>query len=608
MSGKYSDAFVEHMVQSYKGGCSDIAPSCYVGCSCAEGWTAGSARQNSDGSWTTSFANENNGDNIWAIDRRHNGGAYNSTQLACYKAGCESGYYVERPSSSIFIEKQSSTEKHGLPCFKAVGCKAGFTTEKIDGAESYTYHGFTCYKNECDDGYFPISEAPKDYQKYANIKNSVNGKCYKPTCFSTASSSSLGKAISAGAIADTGKTYTVTPKGTPEDKSISCPIYECSGKYKENVYYPAYTEYGINTSNFKTIADAGCSPEYTAAKLNCYREPDGFNILTPFFKNNGDGTITIQYNLRSTFNPNDYAKGYTTSDLGEHGYTYLMKSASSMTDETLHSLKYHPVEVSEKGYNLAPNYSVNTTYFNVASNIYSLNYNNGVGGVHCGYNGFGTSILNIIENTPPKGGESLNDTPKNSIHVIAVTYDMSNEYSGPAPSWCDKIGKRCVANRVKLAGQCSGIPADQEVEVRIKYTNGGTPPANSSDIPSDIYVYRLTCADLYSGTTDYEGEENRLNMESIVFDSKNSSEKGITGFSIASIGLVGEDGNAVSVSGNGNIQQKLLGNNEYAFEPNKVTIGVTKDYRGHTTTIFTAGTFEPMVKSFNKSPYKIIKQ
>ena len=176
MSGKYSDAFVEHMVQSYKGGCSDIAPSCYVGCSCAEGWTAGSARQNSDGSWTTSFANENNGDNIWAIDRRHNGGAYNSTQLACYKAGCESGYYVERPSSSIFIEKQSSTEKHGLPCFKAVGCKAGFTTEKIDGAESYTYHGFTCYKQEeCPDGYFK----DKPNTSYFTYKTSSN--CYKAT-------------------------------------------------------------------------------------------------------------------------------------------------------------------------------------------------------------------------------------------------------------------------------------------------------------------------------------------------------------------------------------------------------------------------------------------
>ena len=392
--GKYSDAFVEHMVQSYKGGCSDIAPSCYVGCSCAEGWTAGSARQNSDGSWTTSFANENNGDNIWAIDRRHNGGAYNSTQLACYKAGCESGYYVERPSSSIFIEKQSSTEKHGLPCFKAVGCKAGFTTEKIDGAESYTYHGFTCYKQEeCSDGYF--DDKPDD--KYFTYE--TKGSCYKVTGCKT------------------GYSPNPDPYGNcpynGDDKSIDSSIRDQSyhgfncyfSDYKRMVFtavyylYPDRTEYNYKTvcddlSGLMTIYDYGSSPSKvynadcnisTPQRLKEYNgtssvnKPDGgtsdYELFSSYSIDNGN--VYINHNVNINYYHCAYEKAYGKLYRGIIASETVNKSNNYCNGQTnsfiaLVPKVYDDTNKSQLKFILNCNYMPSSVKFNVR---YSYTYN-----------------------------------------------------------------------------------------------------------------------------------------------------------------------------------------------------------------------------------------
>ena len=174
---RYGEAFKEKTTRSEGISCNSYA-NCYIGCSCASGWTQGTAPSSGEYVWATDnrytgvnslsvgsglnasgtidaqsassgiSASGLSADSGAGISAKSSGsGNYSvstmgtSGGMTCYKKACDSGYYLDAPDSTAF-KSTSTTGAAGLTCYKATGCKDGYTSTG-KGAK-YSWHGMNC--------------------------------------------------------------------------------------------------------------------------------------------------------------------------------------------------------------------------------------------------------------------------------------------------------------------------------------------------------------------------------------------------------------------------------------------------------------------------------
>ena len=174
---RYGEAFKEKTTRSEGISCNSYA-NCYIGCSCASGWTQGTAPSSGEYVWATDnrytgvnslsvgsglnasgtidaqsassgiSASGLSADSGAGISAKSSGsGNYSvstmgtSGGMTCYKKACPDGYYLDAPNSTAF-KSTSTTGAARLTCYKATGCKDGYSfTGK--GAK-YSWHGMNC--------------------------------------------------------------------------------------------------------------------------------------------------------------------------------------------------------------------------------------------------------------------------------------------------------------------------------------------------------------------------------------------------------------------------------------------------------------------------------
>ena len=176
-SYRYGEAFKEKTTRSEGISCNSYA-NCYIGCSCASGWTQGTAPSSGEYVWATDSrytgvnslsvgsglnasgtidaqsassgitASGLRTDSGTGISAKSSGsGNYSvstmgtSGGMTCYKKACDSGYYLDAPDSTAF-KSTSTTGAAGLTCYKATGCKDGYTS--TGKGEKYSWHGMNC--------------------------------------------------------------------------------------------------------------------------------------------------------------------------------------------------------------------------------------------------------------------------------------------------------------------------------------------------------------------------------------------------------------------------------------------------------------------------------
>ena len=174
---RYGEAFKEKTTRSEGISCNSYA-NCYIGCSCASGWTQGTAPSSGEYVWATDnrytgvnslsvgsglnasgtidaqsassgiSASGLSADSGAGISAKSSGsGNYSvstmgtSGGMTCYKKACDSGYYLDAPDSTAF-KSTSTTGAAGLTCYKATGCKDGYTS--TGKGEKYSWHGMNC--------------------------------------------------------------------------------------------------------------------------------------------------------------------------------------------------------------------------------------------------------------------------------------------------------------------------------------------------------------------------------------------------------------------------------------------------------------------------------
>ena len=174
---RYGEAFKEKTTRSEGISCNSYA-NCYIGCSCASGWTQGTAPSSGEYVWATDnrytgvnslsvgsglnasgtidaqsassgiSASGLSADSGAGISAKSSGsGNYSvstmgtSGGMTCYKKACPDGYYLDAPNSTAF-KSTSTTGPVELTCYKATGCKDGYTSTG-KGAK-YSWHGMNC--------------------------------------------------------------------------------------------------------------------------------------------------------------------------------------------------------------------------------------------------------------------------------------------------------------------------------------------------------------------------------------------------------------------------------------------------------------------------------
>ena len=174
---RYGEAFKEKTTRSEGISCNSYA-NCYIGCSCASGWTQGTAPSSGEYVWATDnrytgvnslsvgsglnasgtidaqsassgiSASGLSADSGSGISAKSSGsGNYSvstmgtSGGMTCYKKACPDGYYLDAPNSTAF-KSTSTTGAAGLTCYKATGCKDGYTS--TGKGEKYSWHGMNC--------------------------------------------------------------------------------------------------------------------------------------------------------------------------------------------------------------------------------------------------------------------------------------------------------------------------------------------------------------------------------------------------------------------------------------------------------------------------------
>ena len=194
---RYGEAFKEKTTRSEGISCNSYA-NCYIGCSCASGWTQGTAPSSGEYVWATDnrytgvnslsvgsglnasgtvdaqsassgiSASGLSADSGAGISAKSSGsGNYSvstmgtSGGMTCYKKACPDGYYLDAPNSTYF-EYTTSTGPIELTCYKATGCKDGYATTGIGSAVA-SYHGFSCY------------EVPFDCKGWAEANGKASG-------------------------------------------------------------------------------------------------------------------------------------------------------------------------------------------------------------------------------------------------------------------------------------------------------------------------------------------------------------------------------------------------------------------------------------------------
>ena len=194
---RYGEAFKEKTTRSEGISCNSYA-NCYIGCSCASGWTQGTAPSSGEYVWATDnrytgvnslsvgsglnasgtidaqsassgiSASGLGADSGAGISAKSSGsGNYSvstmgtSGGMTCYKKACPDGYYLDAPNSTYF-EYTTSTGPVELTCYKATGCKDGYATTGIGSAVA-SYHGFSCY------------EVPFDCKGWAEANGKASG-------------------------------------------------------------------------------------------------------------------------------------------------------------------------------------------------------------------------------------------------------------------------------------------------------------------------------------------------------------------------------------------------------------------------------------------------
>ena len=194
---RYGEAFKEKTTRSEVISCNSYA-NCYIGCSCASGWTQGTAPSSGEYVWATDnrytgvnslsvgsglnasgtidaqsassgiSASGLSADSGAGISAKSSGsGNYSvstmgtSGGMTCYKKACPDGYYLDAPNSTYF-EYTTSTGPVELTCYKATGCKDGYATTGIGSAVA-SYHGFSCY------------EVPFDCKGWAEANGKASG-------------------------------------------------------------------------------------------------------------------------------------------------------------------------------------------------------------------------------------------------------------------------------------------------------------------------------------------------------------------------------------------------------------------------------------------------
>ena len=177
---RYGEAFKEKTTRSEGISCNSYA-NCYIGCSCASGWTQGTAPSSGEYVWATDnrytgvnslsvgsglnasgtidaqsassgiSASGLSADSGAGISAKSSGsGNYSvstmgtSGGMTCYKAACPSGYILTAPSPSYAFKYTSTTGTIDLKCYKATGCADGYSSTGT-GAGG-TYQGYTCKK------------------------------------------------------------------------------------------------------------------------------------------------------------------------------------------------------------------------------------------------------------------------------------------------------------------------------------------------------------------------------------------------------------------------------------------------------------------------------
>jgi hypothetical protein len=190
-NAKYGDVFVEGSATEQVSGCD--ASKCITTCSCASGWTEGTAPNTSSYYQVTSTR----------------GYGTSNVKKSCYKAkACPSGYYSSKPNTSYFVV----SEKDG--CYAPTGCVTGYGsqdavsefTTNLQGTVYYYMDsdgnlngGMGCFAaSGCPSGYSQVSTAINssyiskgyvDYKETAYSGSSTPLRCAK--CLSTATSGTL---------------------------------------------------------------------------------------------------------------------------------------------------------------------------------------------------------------------------------------------------------------------------------------------------------------------------------------------------------------------------------------------------------------------------------
>ena len=214
---RYGEAFKEKTTRSEGISCNSYA-NCYIGCSCASGWTQGTAPSSGEYVWATDnrytgvnslsvgsglnasgtidaqsassgiSASGLGADSGAGISAKSSGsGNYSvstmgtSGGMTCYKKACPDGYYLDAPNSTYF-EYTTSTGPVELTCYKATGCKDGY----YNGGSSYNYHEYMCSRctYSCPSGYSTstTSSSCKGGYTFESTSAITQNGCAPQTC------------------------------------------------------------------------------------------------------------------------------------------------------------------------------------------------------------------------------------------------------------------------------------------------------------------------------------------------------------------------------------------------------------------------------------------
>ena len=339
---RYGEAFKEKTTRSEGISCNSYA-NCYIGCSCASGWTQGTAPSSGEYVWATDnrytgvnslsvgsglnasgtidaqsassgiSASGLSADSGAGISAKSSGsGNYSvstmgtSGGMTCYKKACPDGYYLDAPNSTYF-EYTTSTGPIELTCYKATGCKDGYATTGIGSAVA-SYHGFSCY------------EVPFDCKGWAEANGKASGIVWSSyTTDTTYLSGNLkGPATLAGEFPECANYETPTVTFTRKVSMYSATVDSVNLVFNvpdSNACgedeYPEETGCCVpsgNWNNCGNFVDASVSGTLTL-KNTTIKTSRTYGISTAYSKYSG-GTIDLQGNVtvNGTLSTENYAE------------------------------------------------------------------------------------------------------------------------------------------------------------------------------------------------------------------------------------------------------------------------------------------------------------